>query len=269
MFFIYYPLVGWVMTYKVFDSIVKKFGKMRHKIVSMDKLEQVLSACTDLSTSDQKIYKLLYTLKNRWYLITLKKNLFFIKDSDETVSPDRILERHYRDQLRKHCKDYVQGHRYIGGLKALEFHMSAYDIPEDDILVVNEEKQATEIVLFDRKVVYKVYTHKHSSLYPVFKKFTTTVRLPHGSLPIAWLELALLETLYNPSSSSVWYVHGLIKKVLKKHKKTLNVAVFAKLLQANKHHTSINRLHSIAMELDQGLADQLWNLIKKYSYFIS
>jgi hypothetical protein len=88
-------------------------------------------------------------------------------------------------------------------------------------------------------------------------------------LPIAGLELALLETLYNPASGSVWYVHGLIKKVLKKHKKTLNITVFAKLLQANKHHTSINRLQSIAMEVDQSLADSLRNLIKKYSYFIS
>lgn len=257
------------MTYKVFDSIVKKFGKMRHKIVSMEKLEQVLSACTDLSTSDQKIYKLLYTLKNRWYLLTLKKNLFFIKDPDEVVSSDWILERHYWDQLRKHCKEYVSGHRYVGGLKALEFHMSSYDIPDDDILVVNENKQATEIVLFDRKVVYKVYTHKHSSLYPLFKKFTTTFRLSQGSLPIAGLELALLETLYNPASGSVGYVHGLIKKILKKHKKTLNLTVFAKLLQANKHHTSINRLHSIAVEVDKVLADNLLNLIKKYSYFIS
>lgn len=199
----------------------------------------------------------------------MKKNLFFIKDPDEVVSAEWILERHYWDQLRKHCKEYVSGHRYIGGLKALEFHMSSYDIPDEDILVVNEDKQATEIILFDRKVTYKVYTHKHTSLYPVFKKFVTTTRLSVGSLPIAGLELALLETLYNPSSASVGYVHGLIKKILKKHKKTLNLSVFAKLLQANKHHTSINRLHSIALEVDKTLADSLIHLIKKYSYFIS
>jgi imidazoleglycerol phosphate dehydratase HisB len=65
------------------------------------------------------------------------------------------------------------------------------------------------------------------------------------------------------------YVNELVKKVLRKQRKSLDITIRASILKKNKHHTSINRLHALAKTIDQTLADKIKAIIKKYGYFIS
>jgi hypothetical protein len=67
------------------------------------------------------------------------------------------LDRFYRSLVKKHCREFLSSPRYIGGVKALEFHLAAYDVP-DDLLIVNQVKQSTEIVMYDKQIVFKTYS---------------------------------------------------------------------------------------------------------------
>ena len=64
------------------------------------------------------------------------------------------------------------------------------------------------------------------------------------------------------------YINELVKKVIRKYHKTLDVAIWELVLRKNKHNTSINRLYALTKPIDPELADKLKNLIKKYGYFI-
>ena len=64
------------------------------------------------------------------------------------------------------------------------------------------------------------------------------------------------------------YINELVKKVIRKYHKTLDVAIWELILRKNKHNTSINRLYALTKPIDPELADKLKNLIKKYGYFI-
>ncbi|MBU0627341.1 hypothetical protein KKG31_08595 [Patescibacteria group bacterium] len=85
---------------------------------------------------------------------------------------------------------------------------------------------------------------------------------------MAGLELALLESLYNPALIHAGYVTELVKKIVRDRRKTLDISIWEKILRKNKHHSSINRLYKIVVTIDPVLADELKALIKKVSYFI-
>jgi len=124
-------------------------------------------------------------------------------------------------------------------------------------------------------MVFKTYAkNKTNNLFKFFRKLTKPIKIgkqtrPGGqAFPIAGLELAIVESLYNPGMISQGYINELVKKVLRKYHKTLDVKVWESILRNNKHNTSINRLYMLAKTIHPDLADKLKNLIKKYGYFI-
>lgn len=250
-----------------FDSIVVSLMKSKNRVVHIDSIRRIFSTIMGSAYSDKKMYKLLYYLKNRWYLITLKKNIYFIKLSDDTYNEEWLTERFYWTLVKQHCKDYLQSGRYIGWLTALELHMSRHDVP-DEVMIVNMEKQATEIIMFDKKVLFKTYVSSGKNLFPLYKKHIVKVDVGRVSLPIVCMEIALLETLYNPSIVHKWYIDWLIKKILKKHKSSLDPSIWATVVKNNKHHSSLNRLYTLADSVDKKMADSISQIIKKYSYFL-
>ena len=148
--------------------------------------------------SVQKAYKVIYYLKIRGYLENIKKNIFFVKDPDRAYTQEEIVDLFYRTLVKKHCADFLKGDRYISGIKALELNLASYDIP-DDLSIVNQYKQATEVVLFTKQVAFKTYgKHKIDNLFKFFWKFTKKIEIGKHTFSIANLELALLESLYNP-----------------------------------------------------------------------
>lgn len=256
------------MSNKVFDNLVKKLIKYKGKLVDGDKVSSLLKSSLAEDFSIQKMYKVIYYLKIRGYLENLKKNIFFVKDPERDYAKDEIINLFYRTIVKKHCSDFLKGNRYIWGLKALELNLTSFDVPEE-LSIVNQHKQATEVVMFDKQIVFKTYAkNKTDNLFKFFRKLTKKVTIGKLNFPIAWLELAILESLYNPSMISQWYINELVKKVIRKHHKTLDIKVRESILRKNKHNTSINRLYMLTKSIDPVLADKLKGLIKKYGYFI-
>ena len=68
-----------------------------------------------------------------------------------------IIDRFYWPLVKKHCREYLTSSRYIGGVKALELNLSSFDAPEE-LLIVNQSKQSTEVLMFDKQIVFKTYS---------------------------------------------------------------------------------------------------------------
>jgi hypothetical protein len=87
------------------------------------------------------------------------------------------------------------------------------------------------------------------------------------SFSIANKELALLECMYNYDDLLDTYTRTLVKKVLKRSSH-VDIDSITKIIKLGKHHTSINRLYKIAKEVNKTFAEQLHDIIKKYSFFL-
>lgn len=157
------------MKNKSFDIVVKRLIKQKGKLIDIQKIADVLEHIQDEKTTLQKAYKMVYYLKNRGHLENIKKNVFFVKDPETTISQEVILDRFYWSLVKKHCREFLSSARYIGGIKALELNLSSYAIP-DELLVVNLQKQATEVIMFDKQVVFKTYSKSKEST-PLFRFF--------------------------------------------------------------------------------------------------
>jgi hypothetical protein len=125
-----------------------------------------------------RMYKLTHQLKNRGYLISLKKDIFLITIPDKIPNEQEIEELFYRKLLKQHCQQYCKTNRYIGGLTALELHLHGSNITlPEEIIIYNKDKQAIETILFDKKVNFKTYEAKTKNLYNAFSKQTTSIKL--------------------------------------------------------------------------------------------
>lgn len=255
------------MKKKYFDIVVKKTLKHKNKIITIDKIKNILKNILDDDYNEKKSYKVIHYMKNRWYLVNLKKSIFLVKDPEKEISENFLIENHYRTILKKHCKEFTNNKRYIWWIKALELNLNNFDIP-DEILLINDIKQSTETVIFDKQIMFKTYINKNKNLFNKFKKNTHKIKIGINTFTIANIELALLESLYNPSIISEWYTKELIKKVLRKNKKELNINIRLDIIKTNKHHSSINRLYKISSQIDPEIANEIKEIIKKYSYFI-
>jgi len=251
-----------------FDITVKRILKHKNKLIWIDKIKEILKNIMDTDYSENKSYKMIYHLKNKWYLLNLKKSIFLVKNPEKEYEEQQLLEMFYRSIVKKHCKDFVNSKRYIGWLKALELNLTNFDIPEE-LLIVNENKQSTETIMFEKQILFKTYESDNKNLFSFFNNFTRKIYIWKNVFPIANIELSILEWLYNPSVLNKGYIEELIKKIIRKNKKTLNINVFEEFLKKNKHHSSINRLYKLAIPIDPEFWEKLKNIIKKYSYFIN
>ncbi len=255
------------MKNQYFDTVVKKIWKYKNKLLEISKIKEIIKNILDTEYSEQKTYKMIYYLKNRWHIESLKKDMFFVKNPEKTYKEQELIERFYREMLKKHCNEYIQGKWYIGGLKALELNISSFEIPEE-ILIVNTKKQATEVIIDQKKGLFKIYKTNNKNLFPLFYKYTKKITINNQRYPVANLELAIIETLYNQSIINKWYWEELIKKIIRKFWKNLQTKTFEEFLKNNKHHSAINKLYKMSQTINPILADELKSIIKKYSYFI-
>lgn len=247
------------------DAAINILSKYRGKIFSQDQLYHLLSDWEQ--ESEQKKYKLVYYLKLRGYLVVLRRNLFLIKDSDQEFSQDSSLLLHYRKILNEDMRSAFGNKRYIWGLKALEIHMMDYDII-DDILIVNPSKQASEVVLFDKMMQMKTYSNNKKNLISSFCKYTERVVIGREKLLVARWELALLETLYNSPILQKAYAEEMIKKWVRKHKKTFDLWVIEGVLRLWKHNSSVNRLAGLVRSIDPALSEKLMELVRKFGHVL-
>ncbi len=250
-----------------FDIVVEKILKHKNKLIWINKIKEIVEKIMDSDYSESKSYKMIYYLKNKWYLLNLKKSIFFVKNPEKEYKEGQLLDMFYRSIVKKHCNDFIVGKRYIWWLKALELNLTAFDIPEE-ILIVNENKQCTETVMFEKQILLKIYESDNKNLFKFFNKFTRNIYIWKNVFPIANIELAMVESLYNPSVVNKWYIEELIKKTIRKNRKNIDTKVFEEVLKKNKHHSSINRLQKLAATIDGELSEKIKSIIKKYSYIL-
>lgn len=134
--------------------------------------------------------------------------------------------------------------------------------------MVNNKKQSTETILFDRQALLKTYQNKNKNLFSFFFKRSHRVSIERHSFNVAKPELAILETLYNNSPLQKSYGEELIKKRLRKNKKHFDFNILEQLLKESKHNSSINRLAQLAEAVDQELAEKIKAIIKRYGYMM-
>ncbi len=254
---------------KPIENLIQILQKQKKKILSSDDLKKYIYLTFWESTSISKIYKITFQLKNRWYLIWLRKDLFYITSPEKLITNEEIEEQQYRKILKDHC-NWICKQRYVGSLTALEIHLhwSGVTIPET-VTIVNKEKQAIETVIFEKQIAFKKFETKWKNIISQLIKQTTEVDMPNcKNLVIANLELSILECLYNFDTTNKWYIEECIKKAIKKNGKTLNLSTLESIIKLWKHNTSLNRLYNLTKLTHPTLSEEIKNLIKKYGFFL-
>lgn len=255
------------MATKKFNNFVKILLKKRKKIININELKELFKNY-DKTLSDTKVYKIIYYLKNRWYLLSIKKDLFYIKKPEENLTSEEIIENNYRKLVKEKIKkDLPTKNRYIWWLNSLELNLLIFNIPEN-LTIINDIKNSVEKIAKNKTIHFINYHWKEKNYYQIVKPFIQKIKIQNLSFPIAPIEIGLLESLYSPKSEEETYTIELIKKILRKKGKRINYNIIETLIKNWKHHTSINRLYKISKFVNPKIADKLKEIIKKYSFFL-
>ncbi len=247
------------------DKLEKNSGKI---FDYSDIIKLIWNIFWDVLIQKNKIHKVIFLLKSKWYIYDLKKQLYVAKKPDIIISENDILQKYYRQLLKKHCELYCQKNWYISWYKALELRNDNYEIPTE-IYITNALKTSIETVIFDYKIWFKKYSNKIYSDLWYFKnlqKFTNNITISNKKFAIASIELSILESLFSPDPSTLQFVNENIKKALKKYKKTLDFEKISNIVKLGKYHTSLNRLYILSKNVDLSMSQTIYNIIKKYSY---
>ena len=145
---------------KPIENLIQILQKQKKKIISSDDLKKFIYLTFWESTPISKIYKITFQLRNRWFLFSLRKDLFYITSPEKPITAEEIEEQRYRKLLKDHC-NWVCKQRYIWGLTALEIHLhwNGVTIPEI-VMIINKEKQAIETVVFEKQIAFKKFETK-------------------------------------------------------------------------------------------------------------
>lgn len=254
---------------KPIDELIQILQKQKKKIISLNDLKNLIYLIFWETTPISKIYKITFQLKNRWFLTPLRKELFYITSPEKPIKSEEIEEQQYWKLLKDHCNE-TSKKRYIWWLTALEIHLhwNGITIPET-ITIINKDKQTNETLIFEKIIAFKKYETKWKNLVLPLMKQTTQVNMPNcKNLPIANLELAILECLYNFDTTNKWYIEECIKKAIKKNGKALNLSTLESIIKLWKHNTSLNRLYSLTKLIYPTLSEEIKKLIKKYGFIL-
>ncbi len=254
---------------KPIENLIQILQKQKKKIITSDDLKKFIYLSFWESTPISKIYKVTFQLRNRWFLLPIRKDLFYINNPEKSITSEELEEQRYRKLLKDHCNGNSK-HWYVWWLTALEIHLhwNGITIPES-IMIVNKEKQTMETLMFERQISFKKFETKWKNLISNLIKQTNEVNMTNcKKILVANLELSILECLYNFDTANRWYIEECIKKAVKKNGKTLNMKNLEMIIKLWKHNTSLNRLYSLIKGLYPSLAEWIKNLIKKYGFVL-
>ena len=94
-------------------DVIKSLKKYRKKILFSQDLKSLIKKAMKSEYTDKRAYKLVYYLKNKGYILSIKKDIFYIKHAEDHISEHLILEDWYRFILHHHCKTATNNQRYI------------------------------------------------------------------------------------------------------------------------------------------------------------
>lgn len=247
---------------KISEQLLKKSGKN----INIQKLKVILQDHIDSSYNDNKLYKLVYNLKNRGVLVELKQGYYIIW-SWKRQKYDQIWDEDYRYILSKYVKSRAGKEWMISGTKALELCLQNWDTP-DDILILNDTIIWWEKLYHGKNVSFKTYNQAKKSIYKQFSKYSQKMIIADRKINVACIELSMLDTLNEWSLKQIKYQVEIIKKLLVKSRRPFSMDILEDIVKIWKHHTAINKLYKIAGALDWSLAKQIFDIIKRYSYTI-
>ncbi len=101
--------------------LITRIKKQKNRLVYINELKEQFEKTLGDAYTEKKWYKLIYHLKNKWYLISLKKDIFCFTTPDFTTTESELLLNRYWLILEHHLEHYWKKH-YIGWIKALELH---------------------------------------------------------------------------------------------------------------------------------------------------
>lgn len=247
------------------STIIDRIKKQKNKIIYIDDLKKQFVTVLSDAYTEKKWYKLIYHLKNKWYLTSLKKDIFCLTSPDNTPTESALCQSRYWTILENHLRHFAKK-QYIWWIKALELHYWNTDIP-DQLLVITDTKQWIETIMLGKLMQIKVYSQQKKSLFWSFAQFTKRIKVGKLQFTIANKELAMLESLFSYDELTDRYSREYIKKILKKYE--LDLDVLESILKLWKHHTSINRLLDIVILSRPQQEEHIKALIKKYSFRIT
>lgn len=249
-------------------KIINFLSKNTKKIIKINNLKLLFEQILQYSLTDQKFYKFLYHLKNKWILISLKKDIFYIKNPKKEITEYELENIFYRKLLKDHCKTYCNNEWYIWWLNALEINYNKFIEPPEQIIIINKIKQAKEIVLFKKEVLFKKYEARWKNLFTPLFQFTNKFSISWYSICYANLELSILEALYNINKSNSQHIETLIIKTLKKYQKQYSFQNLENILQLGKFNSSVNYFFKLTTPLFSPFTEQLKTIIKKQGYLL-
>lgn len=248
-----------------FNIFVEKILKKKWKIFYSDDIEKMISQIMWETYTRTKWYKLVHQANMKWYLMILKKDLYYIPHTGEEI--DDIIQKRYWPILHNHIKDYIQGKGLITWYTALQLLLQNYEIP-DMISLLSPKKQCQEVIIRDKITAIKKMNSWWQSLFPLLKKTARKISIYKKSFYTTSLTVSLLETFYANTDSDAT-TNELGKKILRKYRKQIDRDEATTLLRKWKYHTSINKLYYLARALDDEYANHIMSIIKKHSYRIS
>jgi len=247
------------------NNYVKKLLKKKSKIINIDEIKNIFKSIDEQITNKQ-IYKQIYYLKNRWFLISIKKDLFFIKNTDDTIDVDDVIESYYWKILKKHLQQKYWQNYFISWIKALEIWNNNFSIP-NNLIIVNPYKRSFEILLKERKLQNVNYCLKWLDIdksFKFFKKQTTKTYIDNKLFNIANYELSVIDSLYSLAGEDEKYTIELIKKNIRKNHKKINIKIFEYFLKYWKYGSSIKKLYEISLWIRPDFADKIHKILKRW-----
>ena len=282
MYYIYFIYYYCNMRTKYLKPMIEILMKKSSKIISDNQIMLLQQSILSEQLNTSQFYKLIFMLKKRGYLIPLKKDLYRISSPHEdNLGNEYLVEEYYRSLLYKHIKSTCKWRYYIGSSKWIEMLLHNNDVTQE-ITIYNEKRSKKEVVMLDHSVLFKTYTSnrwKNREKKDIWssKDMLATIGIKKSSLVSikkhrfsVWpLELCVLESLYYETHHDTTYLYDLIKRAIKKYKRTRDRWLLKKIISLERHHTSINRLAQLMITVDQSFAQQCIDIINKVWFKIS
>ncbi|MCH8518402.1 hypothetical protein LAT59_01370 [Candidatus Gracilibacteria bacterium] len=246
-----------------FNNIVKKLGNKGGKVMFKSDIYDIIDPEKKPEYQSQ-VDKIIYRLKAEEYIITLKAGVYVIpSDEDRNLNSIDLLEKYFLKLLKKYIISEVGTYYYIGGTKALEFHMKDYSLPLRISIINAQVQKKIKIGHFEIhfKILYGRKQGKKVKLFPQFEKYTQEKDILGIKFKLACLELALIE------SALIEDIHlginiGLLSKTIKKYEKIFSYDIFYEIGKY-KYNMAFNRLKELSKPLSSDVYQVCLEVIKK------
>ncbi|HMY80395.1 MAG TPA: hypothetical protein PK048_00945 [Candidatus Absconditabacterales bacterium] len=247
------------------QPVIQKLKKYIGKLISDKQLESLQKDILGGGWTKQSHYKLIYFLKKKHYLVSIKKGLYMVTYPENThIKSQSIIQEHIGSLLHTMIHQYTKKKYYIGGIVGIEIHLGMNPLPEK-ITIYTPTISGTHTLIDTTKVIFKPY-HK---LFSLLTTHCETKEFHKLLFTIGSIEQCVLESLYYLDTGNQTYTNELIKKVIKQYKKNRRWELVKQVISHGKYHTSLNRLHQLSLGIDGDFSIKCHQLINTYSFKIS